>query len=416
MQSVQVPQLAWYGDTMLNLEFPSEWKLRYRPMRGHERQPIDSDRIKKAFRNPIGSAAIRQLAQGKREAVIIFDDLTRPTRSAQIVPYIIEELNASGISNDHIRFICALGAHGTCNRIDFVKKLGEDIVEQFPVYNHNCFSNLTDLGKTTRGTPVQVNSEVMDCDLKIGLGMVVPHPEAGFGGGAKIVLPGVVSIDCMRHNHGVVAGMKSVSTETLHSSVGWGRVEGNIMREDMEEAAKMASLDIKVDTLVNGRGEITDVFVGDFIAEHRAAVQIAKNVYATETVENADIVIANTYAKANEATLAGLSTVSKVKEGGTIVVVANAPDGQATHYLVGKFGKKSGGPLYHPYFAKFARIIIYSPYKVTDPLLPIAEQNSVIWAKSWPEVLEILKNAHPGNPTVAVYPHSEIQIDEKALP
>ena len=54
-----------------------------------------------------------------------------------------------------------MGAHGACDRVDFVKKLGKDVVEQFPVYNHNAFSNLTDLGKTSRGTPVQVNSEVM---------------------------------------------------------------------------------------------------------------------------------------------------------------------------------------------------------------------------------------------------------------
>jgi nickel-dependent lactate racemase len=382
-------------------------------MKGHTRQRIQPDRIKQAFRNPIGSKTIGELAKTRKEAVIMFDDMTRVTRSAEIVPYIVEELNENGISNDHIRFICALGAHGVCDRVDFAKKLGQAIVEQFPVYNHNAFSNLTDLGKTNRGTPVRINSEVMACDLRIGLGSVVPHPAAGFGGGAKIILPGVASIESMLHSHGDVAGASNLVGAPSNPSVGWGKVNDNVMRLDMEETARIASLDIKVDTLINGYGDATDIFVGDFIAEHKAAVELGRNIYATETVENADIVVANTYTKANEANLATLSTVSKVKKDGTLAVIANAPDGQATHYLFGKFGRKSGGPLYAPSFPAFSRIIILSPYEIADPFLAIAEQDSVIWSKNWSEVMEILKAAHPEHPTVAVYPHAEIQIDEK---
>ena len=112
METVQVPQLAWYGNTMLNLQFPSEWNVQYRPMKGHYRQPAEPDAIKKAFRNPIGSKTMGHLAQNRKEAVIMFDDMARLTRSAEIVPYIVEELNANGISNDHIRFVCALCPRG----------------------------------------------------------------------------------------------------------------------------------------------------------------------------------------------------------------------------------------------------------------------------------------------------------------
>jgi nickel-dependent lactate racemase len=420
MQNIQVPQLLWYGNTMLNLQFPSEWRVHYCPMKGHARQRIGPDGIKEALRNPIGSKTIGQMARQKKEAVILFDDTSRPTRAAEIVPCIIEELNADGISNDHIRFVCALGGHGTSSRIDFVKKLGEDIVEEFPVYNHNAFSNLTDLGMTKLGTPVQINSEVMGCDLKIGLGSVVPHPGSGFGGGAKIILPGVASIESMAHNHGKVGGISmstffGVDSTSEKLSVGWGKVEANPMRSDQEEAARMASLDIKVDAVINGYGETSDVFVGDFVDEHRAAAKIARGVYATETVNNADIVVSNAYAKASDATLATQSSVIGLKENGTLVVIVNAPEGQVTHYLVGKFGKKSGGPLYAPYLPKYSRMIVFSQYKVKDPLTPIGEQESVIWTSEWSEVIELLKSTHPGKPTVAVYPYADMQVDEKLL-
>ena len=53
--------------------------------------------------------------------------MTRVTRSAQIVPFILEELAEARIPNSRIRFIAALGSHGTLNRVDFVRKLGEEV-------------------------------------------------------------------------------------------------------------------------------------------------------------------------------------------------------------------------------------------------------------------------------------------------
>jgi nickel-dependent lactate racemase len=216
--------------------------------------------------------------------------------------------------------------------MDFVKKPAEDIVEDFPVYNHNAFSNLTDLGKTKLGTPVQINSEVMACDMKIRLGSVVPHPGSGFGGGAKIVLPGVASIESMAHNHGKVGGISmstffGVDSTSKRQSIGWGKVEGNPMRSHQQEAARMASLDIEVDVVINGYGETTDVFVGNFVEELRAAARVAKGVYARETVSSADIVVSNAYAKPSDATLATQSSVIDLKENGTLVVIVNAPEG-----------------------------------------------------------------------------------------
>lgn len=379
-------------------------------MTGHDRRHMDAEQIQYALRNPVGSRTITQLAKRKKEAVVLFDDLTRPTRASEIVPFVLEQLKLGGITEEHVRFVAALGAHGACDRIDFAKKLGEDIVERFPVYNHSPFTNLATLGRTARGTPVQVNAEVMDCDLKIGIGCVVPHPDAGFGGGGKIIIPGVAGFDTVRFNHGSIGGLVGLGMDTLHPTIGWGKVEQNVLRLDLEEGARMASLDFKIDVIINGRGESTDLFAGDFIAEHREAVKVGKDVYGTTPLDEPDIVVANTFAKANEAVLAVLTPVAKMKKGGTLVVIANAPDGQATHYLVGKFGKNVGGPLYSAAPLKFKKVIVYSQYSVPDPFVPIAEKGDVIYTKDWNEVLEILQTAHPGTPKVAVYPNADIQI------
>ena len=230
--------------------------------------------MEKAFLNPIGSKPISELAKGKKEVVILFDDLARPTPVFEIVPFVLRELEKAGISDQQIRFIAALGAHGAHTANDFRKKLGEEVLDRFPVYNHHPFDFCTYLGKTSRGTPVSINKEVMACDLKIGIGSIVPHAFSGFGGGGKILLPGVAHIDSIAYNHGPLV-------KNHPGSVGLGKIEGNVPRLDIEEATRMAGLDVKIDALVNLRGEITGLFVGDPILEHREGTRLAKEIYAT---------------------------------------------------------------------------------------------------------------------------------------
>ncbi|MEM2906190.1 MAG: lactate racemase domain-containing protein [Candidatus Bathyarchaeia archaeon] len=413
---VKLPELAWYGAGYVNIRFPEAWDVIVSPMEGYDAKPVEKAEVKAALRNPVGGKSLKRLSRGRKEAVIIVDDMTRPTRTYELLPPVLEELKRGGITRDHIRVIVGLGAHGACDRIDFAKKLGEKVVEEYPVYNHNPFGSHVDLGETSRGTPVQVNSEVMDCDLRIGVGLVVPHPQAGFGGGAKIILPGVVSMDTIAANHGDVGGFKSGDSQP-HPSAGWGKVEGNVVRLDMEEAAKMAGLDAKLDVLVNGIGETTAVFYGDFVQEHRAAVNVARSHYATQIVPEADVVVANTYAKANEATLSLALANASVKQGGTIVIIANAPDGQVTHYLYGKFGKRFGGRLHRPSLTspKFGKLILCSQFKVVDPFLPIVNPELITWVSSWSEAVEAVGRPATGKFRVAVYPNAETQAPREAL-
>jgi len=408
--TVSVPSLLWYGDRELKLQFPEDWRIHVCPMPGASRPSLTPDSIRNALLNPIGCKRISKMAEGREEAVIIFDDMTRPTKAYQIIPFMLEELKRGGIADDHIRFIDALGCHGADDRSDFVKKLGEEVVEDFPVYNHNPFYNLIEVGHTSRGTPVQVNSEVLECDLKIGLGCVVPHPSAGYGGGGKIILPGVASLETTMYNHGVVARIEPKSA-TRHPTVDWGKVESNVERLDMEEAARLARLDIKVDALFNGRAETTALFAGDFVEEHREAVRLGREIYETEPLPEADVVVANTYMKANEASLARTMAAASVKEGGTVVLIANTPEGQVTHYLLGKFGKEKGGNLFLPrrLSPKVGRLIVFSPYKIIDPFLSWGEPETFVWVRTWTEVIEEIEKTEKGRLRVALYPTAEIQ-------
>jgi nickel-dependent lactate racemase len=403
--AIRVPQHIWYGNTEMELKFPPSWRVSYCAMKGGERKKLTPQEIEKAFSHPIGTGPVSELAKGKKEVTILFDDLARPTPVSQIVPFVLRELEKAGIRDQQVRFIAALGAHGAHTANDFRKKLGEEVLDRFPVYNHHPFDFCTYLGKTSRGTPVSINKEVMACDLKIGIGSIVPHPFSGFGGGGKIILPGVAHIDSIAYNHGPLV-------KDHPGSVGLGKIEGNVPRLDIEEAARMAGLDIKIDSLVNLRGQITGLFVGDPVLEHREGVKLAKEVYATTPAKGMDVAVINTYAKPNECAIAPFLGIPSLKEeGGDLVIIANEPAGQVVHYLFSEFGRCGEGRLRLPRLlpTKVKRFIILSPFKDHAGACYFGDVSSIRWGKTWEEVLELLEAQWGDKANVAVYPDGTIQ-------
>jgi nickel-dependent lactate racemase len=410
--TIKLLQLAWQGSRELELPVPDTWQVEVCQMAGSEAPAMTPEQIKAAIVKPIDSPPIRELAKEKREVVIIFDDMTRVTRVAQIVPFVIEELAEAGVPDSRIRFISALGCHGTMNRVDFVRKLGEEVVKRFPVYNHNSFANAcTYVGTTSRGTRISVNNEVVQCDLKIGIGSIVPHIQAGFGGGAKIILPGVASLETVEAYHRL--GDRS-RQENPDEPMGIGVYQGNVLRQEMEEAAEMVGLNIKVDCLCNMWGETTHIFTGSPRGTFAAGVKVAEKHYLSPRAKEKDIVIANTFAKANEPH-GGifLATPSLSRHGGDLVLICHAPEGSVIHYLFGSFGRMSGGLLSRKFRLPehVNRLIVYNEYP--DPTFAGASESAdgVFRVSKWDKVLEILEDGHRAgcSAQVAVYPSSDIQ-------
>ena len=408
---VRLPQLAWYEDNQVELRFPSSWDVSVCYMKGHRRPPMTERKMREAFSKPIGTKPIRELARGKKEVAVLFDDMSRPTRVAEIVPHVLEELEAAGVRDDAVRFIAAVGAHGALTRIDFAKKLGEGVLRRFPVYNHNPYENCDFLGNTSSGTPVSVNREVMSCDLKIGIGCILPHPLTGFGGGSKIVMPGVSSIDTMEAHHSSL--IMKLLTEGVDPGIGLATFEGNMLRLDIVEIARMAGLDVKIDVVVNGRGQTTALFIGDPADAHAEGVRLAREVYATTPVDGPDVVVLNAYAKASEAVLAVPLLAPFLRERPQdLVLIANAPEGQVQHYLVRSFGKKVGGRLWSAPTGPLQHIdkfVMFSSHIDMAGADWLASPESIIWARTWAEVLETLAEKHGDRARVAVVPDATMQ-------
>jgi len=409
--TLRLPQMAWYGTKELELSLPDNWQVEMGYMTGYDRPALSLEQIKKTVTGKlIGTSPLRELAMGKKEVVIIFDDMTRVTRVAEIVPFVLEELAAAGIPDSNIRFIAALGCHGAMNRLDFVKKLGEETLARFPVYNHNPYANCTYVGTTkTYGTKVCVNDEVMKCDLKIAIGSVVPHPSTGFGGGGKIILPGVTSFETIEYNHKM---FRQAQLAKGPQYTGHGVYDGNLGRLDIEEAGDFTGIDVLINCVVNMWGETVAVYAGALRPAYEEAVKEAKQHYLTPKLANKDIVIANAFAKANEAWIGLSITFPALKpEGGDVVIIANHPEGQVTHYLLGPFGETIWGPLRkeRKIPSQVNRLIVFTEYPDLQSCCWFGGRDRAIFLHRWDDVLKVLQEKNGNGAAVAVYPNAEIQ-------
>jgi nickel-dependent lactate racemase len=412
--NVKIPHHAWYEDEPLILSFPDDWRVHLCKVASEDAVSMTPDRIVAAIRNPVGQKPLSKLAEKAEEVVVIFDDMTRPTKTYQYAPYILKTLHDAGMPKENMRLIIAAGTHGTYGRLDFAKKLGDEIVSEYQVYNHNPYEMLDYLGDTKLGCPVWFNSEVMSCDLKIGVGTVLFHRLAGFSGGGKMISPGVAGIETIRYNHGDVGGFGP--DRTPHESTDYLRNDDNRLRLDAEEAARMAGLDFKIDTVLNLRRDPIELYSGDFVETQRRASKAVMRWHETESPQ-ADIVVVGSYLRENEPYIGLWPAYNSVKKGGTIVLFNDDPNGDINHWLFNRHGKHVGASLWNPKPQKIQRgaeLVIYGRYPLKSFLMRY-EPERVTWIREWGEVIEKLRAKHREGSDVAVIPDGTSCIPVKAL-
>jgi hypothetical protein len=160
-------------------------------------------------------------------------------------------------------------------------------------------------------------------------------------------------------------------------------------------------------------GETVALFAGDPEATYAAAVSEAKKHYHTRRAQGENIVIANTFTKANEAIAVGLGTAFGAinPQGGDVILIANAPDGQVTHYLLGTFGNEPAGEMSFqvkiPSYIR--RVGIFSEYPDVAGQNYIEKSDKVFFTNKWDEVIKTLLAPNARAPKVAIYPSADIQ-------
>ena len=400
-------QNRWYGDAPVEIEFPDNWDVEIFDSPGDRFPVLTKKDIREKFKTAVGTQPIRELAKGHKEVVIVFDDLTRGTPVQPIAEVLLEELETAGITKEHIRFICGLGMHGPLMRNDFVRKLGERIVREYPVYNHNPYEACVDVGVTPTGIQISMNKEFMACDLKIGIGALVPHPLNNYGGGGKIIVPGVASAETIYATHDKSRQAIMASGNPMARNGTMGESE---FRDEVEAVVRLTGFDFKIDAIVNTNSEMYDLFMGDPIAEYHAAAERAQGMYAVRPKGKKQVIIANANFKSSEATIGNFIGMQALEPGGDLILVNHTP-GQCIHYSDGHFGLNAGSRVYggiKPKVPIVGRQIVFNPYPDYVSGLWICRPEDMVWAETWQQVMDILSDRGPGT-TVGVFRDATIQ-------
>ena len=281
---------AWYGDEELTLNFPTGWEVE---VLGPKDAPVLSDtQLEQAFAEPIGTSRISELAKAKKSAAIVVDDLSRPTPAATVIPFLLRELASAGVPKSEIRFVVGGGSHRPLTDEEVAKKIGADVAAEYEATSHDFMSgDLKALGNLSNGMPVYLNRVVAEADFKICLGGIYPHGAVGFGGGAKLVVPGIAGFATMFYFHTFSPGRGHAVIERTGSEPDH--------RDFSEEVASVLGLDVIVNTVLNTRREICGLFVGDYVQAHRKGAHFALDTYGTEIPETSrketDLVVLNCY-------------------------------------------------------------------------------------------------------------------------
>ena len=400
---LRLPWSAWFGERTLELPLPDGWTIDVAEISSDVHGPALDD----ALDAPIGAPQLAELARGARTAAIAVEDITRPAIVAPALDAIVDRLEAAGIAPERVRVLVAVGGHAPLALDALRRKLGERVLARCDVSNHHPYENLVDLGTSKGGLPVRINRLFAEADVKLAVGSVVPHPYAGFGGGGKIVLPGLAGIETLEMNHRpAVTGL---------SGAGLGVVEGNRARAEMEEIALAAGLSAVLNVVPGPRRETLGCFFGHPVAAHRAAVELARRAYRVEVDPGADAVLLGAYPKDGEVLQLGNAFNAWRSAGqplahddGTVILAAACPLGRGTHSLHGPGMRLYRAPVKRDYLGR-RELIVFAP-EVATPDVRQSFWEGYLHARAWYEVLARLAVRHPRGGRMLVIPTAPLAL------
>jgi len=333
-----------YGRQHLNLALPQGARiLRTAPV-----QPLahPAQAVADALHTPIGTPPLPQIAAarravpslpasgkletafqaaaGRRHACIVVSDITRPVPYRVLLPPLLAALD--GVVG-RITLLVATGTHRASTQAEKLEMFGPDIVARYPIVDHDSRdpAQVAPLpAPTASGSQVSVNRLYLDADLKILTGLVEPHFMAGYSGGRKAVLPGLVDLASIQRFHG--PGFLESPRATS------GVLDGNPCHREATDAAHAAGCDFVLNVALDLDRNIIGVFAGGLDTAFAAAVAKVDSFCRATVAEPADIVVTSAGGypldKTFYQTVKGMvGALPVVRQGGVVLIASACSEG-----------------------------------------------------------------------------------------
>lgn len=309
VQPVEIPEKNLMGVLMSN---PVE----------HERH--GSEAVEYAMDNPIGLPELGCCVKPGQKVAIIASDISRPVPTWEILPSVVGRLNRAGIPDEDICVVFGLGSHRHQTEEEKRKLAGDEIFNRIRCLDSDP-EDCVHMGTTAAGTPVDITRAVAEADFRIATGNIEFHYFAGYSGGAKAIMPGVSTPDAIQVNHRMMVSDAACA----------GKLDGNPIREDIEEAGRICGLDYIVNVVLDEHRHIVYAVAGDSVLAHRNGCRYLDTMYRKSIPQRADIVLVSQGGAPKDLNLyqtqkALDNAKHAVKDGGTVIVVGECREGMGS--------------------------------------------------------------------------------------
>ncbi len=264
---------------------------------------------------------LSQLEPLSERSIVIINDHYRSTPSSRILSI----LSNYGILHPDTKILIARGTHPAPPTEKQVELVGKEVFKkhQIMVHNSDLEGNLSFLGKTTKQTPVFVNSALIKTVDILAINSIEPHYFAGFTGGAKSIVPGCAGRQTVVKNHSLAMLPDSRLMRT----------KGNPLFEDLWEATTIfRSLDLITGIqVINAKNRVFWLGQGPLSEVYFEGVKEATEIYGVPFNKPVDHVITlveppldrNLY----QAQKALENTKNVIRDGGSLVLVSDNNEG-----------------------------------------------------------------------------------------
>ncbi|MGN8886801.1 nickel-dependent lactate racemase [Blautia sp. HCP28S3_G10] len=310
-----------YGNSVQMVEIPDRNLMAVLESNPFQHERRGRQAVEYALDNPIGAPLLENLVRKGQKIVIVTSDISRPMPSYEVLPGVLDRLYKAGISRQDITVVLALGSHRRHTEEEKRKLVGERCYQEVKCVDSDI-EDCVFLRETKNRTPVEITREVVEADFRICLGNIEFHYFAGYSGGAKAIMPGVASYNAIQMNHRLMIQESSCA----------GRLEGNLLREDIEEAGNIVGIDYIVNVVLDEHKKIVYCTAGDVTEAHRDGCRYLDKMYRKVISSRADIVMVSQGGAPKDANLYQVQKAldnakHAVKKGGRIILIGACQEG-----------------------------------------------------------------------------------------
>ena len=257
--------LPWGDADPLRLDLPPTWSIAD-VVEPDLARPVEDypAALRAALDGPAGGSDRAAVVRPGATVAIVVDDPSRWTPVGAALPVLLDRLRGLGVATDAITISVGVGRHHAVGPEAMARRVGAEVAATYRCFSPpvDDLSEYDDLGPTADGVPVRVFRPVARADVRVLVGSVLPHMQAGFGGGTKLIFPGTSHRSTLAALH-----RRGLGGDGAARLLG-GDAAANPMRQAIQAATAKLGPCVSISHLLGPPGTVLEVAAG-----HPDAVQ-----------------------------------------------------------------------------------------------------------------------------------------------